>query len=359
MPKTVAESNNILVVEGIINSGNDSTFIKLSRTVRLDAGRAINAETGAMVTVESESGAIYILTEISDGIYAAAPITINNTHKYRLHIQTNSKEYISDFVEVKITPVIQNLGFDVKGDKLNITVSTADSTNNTRYYRWEYDQTWEFNANYHSDLKYIDHQLVYRVQDKDEIYHCWANEKTPEIKLGSSAKLSQDVVKDNILLSVPGTSEKLGIKYSILVKQYALTKDAFEFWQNLKKNTEQLGTIFDPMPSQLMGNIHCINNAAEQVIGYVSVSSITTKRAFIDKSSLTQFKTTPFYTDCRVDTADIEHLDFHFQTEKGPYIPLWTYEGREGENKSGLAMAISRCADCTLRGTTKRPDFWE
>ncbi|RYY34987.1 MAG: DUF4249 domain-containing protein [Sphingobacteriaceae bacterium] len=355
-PETVAESNNILVVEGIINSGNDSTFIKLSRTVKLDAGRSINAETGATITVEAENGTGYVLNEISNGVYAASPLPIDKTQKYRLHILTGGNEYLSDYVEVKTTPELQDIGFKVNGDKVNVTVNTADATNSTRYYRWEYNQTWEFNANYLSDYKYVNHTLTHRVQNVDYIYHCWADEKTASIALGSSVRLSQDIIKDHTILSIPGTSEKLGIKYSILVKQYALTKDAFDFWQNLKKNTEQLGTIFDPMPSQTKGNIYNVANPAEQIIGYVSASSVTTKRAFVSKSNLTQFISTPFYTDCRVDTADDKHLDFHFTTGKGPYIPLLLVEVND---KEVLTMALSKCADCTLRGTTKRPDFWE
>jgi len=64
--------------------------------------------------------------------------------------------------------------------------------------------------------------------------------------------------------------------YSIEVTQYALTPEAFTYWELLKKNTEQLGSIFDASPSSSLTNIAAINSK-DLVIGYVSVSTTTKK----------------------------------------------------------------------------------
>ena len=51
-PPVITGVTNYLVVEGVINTGPDSTIIKLSRTVNISAGTTINPETGAVITVE-------------------------------------------------------------------------------------------------------------------------------------------------------------------------------------------------------------------------------------------------------------------------------------------------------------------
>ncbi|MDO3626770.1 DUF4249 family protein [Mucilaginibacter sp. BT774] len=86
--------------------------------------------------------------------------------------------------------------------------------------------------------------------------------------------LSQIISKryyQNPILSIASSAEKLSVEYSILVKQYALSADAYKFYANLKKNTEQLGSIFDAQPSAIRGNIHFVTTPAEPVIGYLCI----------------------------------------------------------------------------------------
>ncbi|RYZ97271.1 MAG: DUF4249 family protein [Sphingobacteriaceae bacterium] len=156
------------------------------------------------------------------------------------------------------------------------------------------------------------------------------------------------------------------MKYSILVKQYAMTKQEFEFWEIMKKNTEQLGTIFDPQPSQVKGNIHCVTDPAEVVIGYLGVCTVVQKRNYIDKSKLMQFSTKRFYTDCTADSVLFERIqgnaiiheeDIYFNRNY-ILIPLDAITTPFGDVIGHMGTA-PRCADCTLRGTKNKPAFWE
>ena len=98
------------------------------------------------------------------------------------------------------------------------------------------------------------------------------------IIIGSTAKLSQDVMKQQQVFSITNASQKLAHTYVIQLNQYALTKEGFEYYEILKKNTEQIGSIFDPQPSALIGNIHCITAPSELVLGFISASTIARKQ---------------------------------------------------------------------------------
>src|SRR5579862_6067648 len=92
----LADQNKYLVIEGVINSGSDSTFIKLSRTKKFDTTIVVDVEIGAKLAIESDANASYPLTEIIPGTYAAAPLNLDPSHKYRLDIKTSDgKEYLS------------------------------------------------------------------------------------------------------------------------------------------------------------------------------------------------------------------------------------------------------------------------
>jgi hypothetical protein len=362
LPPIINTSTNYLVVEGVINSGADSTVIKLSRTVNISGTVVANPELNAKVTVESDANTTYALQELGKGGYGSAGLNLDNSHKYHLHIFTSSgKEYLSDFEAVKTTPPIDSVGFIQQSNGINLYVNTHDPNNNTRYYRWDYTETWNFHAEYAAAYITDGTKLSIRTPAQ-QIYSCFAGNPSSNILLGSSAALAQDNIFQSPLTQIASTSEKLEAKYSILVKQYALSNDAYNFWQNLKKNTEQLGSIFDAQPSEVPGNIHCVTTPAEPVIGYVSVGTVSQKRIFISNTQLplTWVPTYPY--QCELDTflyARQGQNDVALFLIPLNYSALAITPVSINGNALGFFGADPECADCTIRGTTVQPPFWK
>jgi hypothetical protein len=187
------------------------------------------------------------------------------------------------------------------------------------------------------------------------INECFGNGNSGNILLNSTAALTQDVAYQFPLTTIDGTSEKISIRYSILVTQTALTKEAYAFWESMKKSTESLGSIFDAQPSQLVGNIHNVADAAEPVIGYISAGTTQTKRIFIDKKELpSDFKTEyPFF--CKVDTTVGDDVRLKLIRPGTPHITL----AELSSPPPPYIYSDKPCADCTIRGTTKQPAFWK
>ncbi|MDB5136143.1 MAG: hypothetical protein JWP37_2746 [Mucilaginibacter sp.] len=367
LPPVVAVSSNFLVVEGLINTGSnlqDSTIIKLSRTVKLASSNSSNPELKATVKVESDANVSYPLAETGDGYYMAPGLNLSAANKYRLQIITaDSRTYQSDFVQVKNSPPIDSVKYLVKSDGVQININTHDPANKTTYYRWSYDETWIIHSNYNSHEELITtpfDTIVFRPA-ADQIYRCWQSHIANVIVLASTANLKQDVISQNELTSVASTSEKISDRYTILVKQYALTGDAFKYWQQLKKNTEQLGSIFDAQPSEIPGNIHCITNPSEPVLGFMSAGTFSQSRIFIDNLDLPLWKATPAITGCTVDVFPYKDADGIDEVRTflyfGHEIPLDAIQP-PGSPISGYTAALPKCVDCTLRGTKTQPSFW-
>jgi len=366
-PPIVSSQSNYLVVEGLINSGNDSTLIKLSRTVKIsDTSKTVNPVLGAQVTVESDQNGSWSLFDTNNnGVYGSASLNLPSSQKYRLRINTpDGRKYLSDFVAVKPTPPIDSIGYFVKDKAVNIYVNTHDTANKTRYYRWDYHETWYFHSNWDSAyvLDTLTRTIVQRTPGQS-VYFCYGDAQSSSILINSTAKLASDVVYQSPITQVPITSEKVESKYSILVKQYAITPEAYEFYQNVLKNTEKLGNIFDAQPSQLNGNVHCLTNPAEPVIGYVGVTNVQSKRIFIPASELNGEELTVYPYDCVIDTAGYGlALGSHSIENELLQLPVTNIPiGAVGSNLPPVAYTFSSslCVDCTLRGTKKMPSFWK
>jgi len=357
-PTVIGSPKSYLVVEGII-SINDTTTIKLSRTVNLSAGSTINPVEAA-VNVESDAGESYPLTPVGMGIYKLINTPLSNSHKYRIYIHTagDGKEYRSDFAEVKNAPPIDSIGFKIQAKNLQIYVNAHDDANKTIYYRFDYWETWRFHAKYPSEYMSNGVSIVYRPTE-ERIFFCFQSHRSSTIVLGSTAKLKQDVLYQLPILNIESTSEKIETKYSIQVREYALTANAYTFWLNLKKNTEQLGSIFDAEPTQLEGNIHNITDNAETVIGYISVGLVAIKRIFIPNELLPNEWQAAYPYDCNIDSAWFAHPrsgfdDVQVTLVPGLEIPISTFG-----HPDGYTASSKECVDCTIRGTTKQPDFWQ
>src|SRR6185437_2911632 len=219
-PPVISKSPSYLVVEGVISAGADSTIIKLSRTVNLSNGAAPRSETGATIDIESDANSSYPLTEITKGNYVSPGLNLDNSKKYRLRIKTvYGQTYLSDFVPVSITPPIDSVGFKVQNNGMEIYANTHDPQNSTHYYRWDYAETWQFHALYASGYITDGAEIINRPANQ-QIYFCFAGDVSSTILLGSSAKLSQDVIYQSPIAFVPSTSAKVELRYSLLLRQY-------------------------------------------------------------------------------------------------------------------------------------------
>jgi hypothetical protein len=249
-------------------------------------------------------------------------------------------------VAVSNTPPIDSVTYehDKKLNAMVIKVDTHDPTNSTRFYRWQFEDTFEYYTSYFSELEVVNKQVVARQKD---ISHCWKSGRSNSIILGSTIKLSRDEIRGVPVNVVPVATNKLLIRYSILVKQYGLTQDAFEYWTSLSKTTQSTGSLFDPQPSQVTGNIKNKSNAKELVFGYFGAAVEQEKRIFM----------TPglgYRETCVVDTlperCTAPDIECALTTNK----LLLTYY-----DMTHILAVPQNCADCRLQGgTTNRPIFW-
>lgn len=358
-PPATRADNKFLVIDGtLINSTDSPSIFTLSRTVRLtDSTFAASPEIGAKVSVEGENGDIYNFNELPGGIYQSNPLLVNASSKYRLKITTSSGEdYASDFVEVKQTPPIDSLTWQQQNNVM-IYLDTHDPSNNTRYYRWDFTEIYQYEAPLNAELSQSNSHLYYVDNTPNQTYNCWRSVNSTEILLGSSIALSQDVIGKAPITTVPQNSQEISIKYSILVKQYALTPDAYQYFSILKKNTENLGSIFDAQPTQLTGNIHSLKTPGEVVIGFFTASSVTQKRLFITKYDVRDWLFID--TNLACDIKSIGHYPlpdprfFVYDYPDTSYYPYYFC------GSTCLMIARRECVDCRVRGgTNQKPSYW-
>ena len=361
----ISPASGYLVVEGIINSSAGETNITLTRTSSLNS-QTIIFESGAKVFVQGDDNSSVSLIENSTGHFTISNLNLNNNKKYRLSIITkDGKTYQSDFSSVKNNPPIDSISWKRDGRDVSLFVNTHDPNNNTKYYQWEYVETWEIHSIFLSSLKYkigtnskgaTTYSAVYNDSttygpDMTK-YLCWKTDPSTLILTGSTANLASDVI--NLpLLTIPADSWKLNILYSINTKQYSLSQGRYEFLQRMKKNTEGTGSVFDAQPSELNSNIHCINNPNEPVIGYIDVCPVQEKRIYINRKSLPDWNYNQFCSE-----VEIPNISDSIAIKALFLLPTYPKTDPVTGRIISFFAAPPECVDCKLKGSSVKPSFW-
>jgi hypothetical protein len=115
-------------------------------------------------------------------------------------------------------------------------------------------------------------------------------------------------------------------------------------------------------PGFIDGNIKCIENPNEKVVGIFDVTNLSTKRIFFNYEDLFPGETFPLYFDeCPV--REFNSLDFFPGSSDGFFsmkfyinTNLLVYYGNAGEMYS-LVKPV--CGDCTTFASNVIPPFWQ
>jgi len=352
-PPIKSSNAHYLVVEGYLN-GNGQTNIKLSRTRNITQGdtAAYIIETGAHLRIEDEQNNILPLNESGNGIYTGNYFLYSG-NKYRLHISTsNGKEYVSAFVPFKQSPPIDTINWNFKNGGVQIYANTHDPQNHTTFYRWDYTETWEFHSAYFSGLIF-NSQSQTVVPRTNQVYICWRTENSTAIYLGSSAKLKEDVISQAPLNLIAFGDPRISVLYSILVTQHALDSAGYNYWNAMKSNTENVGSIFDPQPNQTRGNIRCTTDSSEIVVGYIGAGTTQQKRIFINNNQMPANWNSP--SGCTIDSIPKDSIVYYLGGTGG-FLPIDTI--LDPYTRFAYTASYNNCVDCTYYGTNIKPSFW-
>jgi hypothetical protein len=367
IPRT-NEDKKILVVEGLITDQPNADTIKLSKSLPLGARSSTNPLTGGAVTISDNLGNSFGLTEVKAGTYVTDPVDFQGVigQTYTLHINANVDgnihNYESNPMEIKPVPPIDSVyyekvtlqGTNVRGDEegCQVYLNTHDPTKQNKFYRWEYVETWEFRLPY----------------DPVSNRQCWVSENSEVINIKNTSILDEDKIDRYPLILISNQTDRLKVKYSILVNQYSMNEDEYLYWEKLQNMSEKVGGLYDMIPSSVPSNIYCIDDPNEKALGYFSVSARSSKRIFIKDN----FKgLINLYTKCIGDTIfngdPVPNLNTSaWIIETGALRPIsiinvvgvGILEIVQPPIPYVIVTYTNGCADCTVRGTKTEPAFW-
>lgn len=360
----LSKYEDILVIDGVITNEPGPYTVRLSRSFQYSDLEGL-PERQADVLIKDDQGNVAALEETSPGVYSTNDPGFRGIigRYYQLYVYTADQQiWESEYVELKKVPEIENLyaEFGEKTGKneiekgFQIYVDTYDPDNQTWYYRYDYEETWEYGVPYPSYYLVKNGLLMFRTE---EVGRCWRTFPSEDIIVTTSENMQSDIVRRFPVHFVSTGSNRLSVRYSILVRQYSMSREAYVYWEQLRIANEEPGTMFDKQPAQIRGNIYNINNPEMPVIGFFEATSVDSERLFITRSDLPiDTKLTSEFDDCRSEYLVIPK-NLYTQYDNWGYCMI--LDAKTEEILFGLGViSLFRCCDCTLTGSNIKPSFW-
>jgi len=362
IPNIEGSSNEIYVVTGEVTDITGYQNVTVSMASSISEPKYLPLGN-CRLTIEDDKGNTYAMEEYETGKYRVwmDQNSLVPGNSYRLHVRTPSGEEIqSDFDRMPNPSVIdsvycermevyqRNTGLRLKGMQFYIDFHSDDTEN--RFFRWVADETWEHHAPLPMEYYYDGTQ--HRIRPPDYTYQiCWSTRPEEHIFTMSTLNLVSNRYKMFPLQYVDNTTNKLLVKYSARLSQYALSRAAFVFWEQMRINSDEQGGLYEKQPLPVEGNLQNLSNPDRKVIGFFGASSVSQKRIFVDG----------------IRDMDIEDGTFCSPEELGmggwknispwEYPVYFTYVVIDGAR--ALRTLQKTCVDCRATGgTIVKPDFW-
>lgn len=355
-PDNLEEPETMMVIEGDILLG-DTTFVYLSYSQPINKKAAITQITNATVWVENQLGNKFSGTLVKRNdrsFYKINTVNLSEANKYKLVVtMTSGKRYESPLSDVLISPDIDKIGFlrDTVNKKIKFYVNTQDHNNSTHYYKWKYKEDWEFTSEFFTTYEYnpVTEEVVMIPWEKNR-YYCWNKGVSTNILIASTKALEQDLVYQKELVIFGSRDIKISYLYSMELTQLAISEEAYIYWDNIKRNSDAVGSIFSPQPTEIEGNIRNLTSLKEKVIGFVSVSKVKKQRIFATHNEMKTYDYDPWCDLLVVNDLNRRDWDYPTLWQSGYDVTSYSFDEE--------VWAPKNCVDCRLKGTKIKPSFW-
>lgn len=353
-----------IVVEATLTNELKTQEIKITKTSKFEDTQ-IQVEKGAIVIIKDNQNNEYAFEE-NNGVYKSKDeFQILPAKTYTLEIKTtDGKTYESSPETLTTVSPIQSIIPTLTTNKDNVTgiqinVNSYDAGKTSKYYRYEYQESYKIVSPRWSPYKVITTgpESVAVIQNSADTRTCYSTKNSTDIILYSTSDLAEDRVNLPIRF-IEEDNYIIGHRYSILVKQYVENLPAYTFHRTMRDIAGSSSILSPKQPGVISGNIKCISDSNTKVIGYFDVASVSEQRIFFNYNDFFPGKPAPFFNPCN----DIPFLFcFRGQGCNGESMiynideHLMTYISNLGTN---YILTPSECGDCTSFSSNIIPPFW-
>jgi len=365
----------LLVVDATLTDEVKHHEIYINRAHKFEALEP-NKVTGATVKIIGNN-TTYLFEEKVSGTYVSLDsFSAQPNITYHLEITTkNGNNYTSSTNQLTTKTNIDNLyavrEVNANGeDGVGLYIDSFDPSSTSNYYRYEFDETFKVIA-----PRWVDKDAYIVIEDypdcavgliprPEDFKICYRTETSPIVNVTTTLNLTEDRLQKFPVNFLSSEDYKISHRYSIMVRQYVITEQAYAFWDIMNSFVEE-GSLFSQVQGGFVaGNITSVSNSNEKVIGFFEVSATDSKRIYFNYEDFYPGEPLPPYAVvCELDAPPVYDP---INPQCGYIMDVIRNRGKVylqpnvGEFPGGgpYIMVLTACGDCRALGETEPPGFW-
>ena len=384
------ETPDLLVIEASITDEIKNQEIRLTRSFSFETD-TVPVETRAEVVIETDMGESYIFSHTDNGIYRSnREFAVVPERSYELVISTpDGAIYRSTPESLPGVASIDNLyaerDFNPVGTEgVYIYLDGTPSSDAAQYYRYEYEETYKIIAPEWTSrdflltdydpcaLPVIEYNLEI-VPREEEQQTCFQTVPSTRVLQNDVTTLAEPSIQKYPVRFLGATDFMIRHRYSILVRQFVQSAEAFSYFQSLNDFSASESIFNSTQPGFLEGNIEAVNRSEAPVIGFFEVASVQEERLFFSFEDIfPDLEMPPYITNCVPTSSPEAHASYCADMETSNPCPQSIVElvnlgliAYISPNDEGLgtcpgtyAYVQRECGDCTVLGSNVVPEFW-
>jgi Domain of unknown function (DUF4249) len=261
-----------LVVDGEITNEPPPYNLRLSFSGKFVSGSIITsrlAVNGARVVLTDNNGASVQFKQniFEPGLYQTdQKFQCEVGRSYSLKIEMpDGKIYVVKPQLLKPIAKITNVTADKTLDFIRFYIDTKDPSQTKDYYRWK------------------SYSIALR-------FGCWAYVREDAGNILADTYINGNEIKQRLVQYSPININTPNALHFVEVKQMSISEEAYLFWQQYEEQRTRTGSIFDPLPATIIGNIVNEKDEKDFALGFFGVSGVSTKRYHIYPPDLNTFE---------------------------------------------------------------------
>lgn len=364
-PDTAFKYDKMIVVDGMISNERGPYTVHLSVSSAISDPQLLPL-SNYFVFITDDVGNAETLSEEGSGIYKTSVDGIHGEigRSYKLIIISPDRnaryesafELLTDPVE--IDSVYVELEFHTDSDyDHNLTgfqfyIDTKLAEEDTNYLLWRMDYTYQYEANYLARYIYDNYQME-TMHPSDSLQTCWKTGAKEEFVTARTEIFSEPRLEKIPLCYVTTETKELSIRYSLLAKQHTISYDAYSFWKQIEEMNEQSYWLYTKQPYPIKGNMECVTDTEEVILGYFMASGVHEKRVYVNRPLGVDWY---YRTECGFYTG--EYLTYKLYLLHDSW-PVYLTKYYNGFTYITALPEQQYCVDCRQSGGELTPPaFW-